>query len=383
MYLPRIFVRIEGKIFFIIALTTLASSLAVFYIIYNMFFGLMTDDLRKRTESANRYAQKWLTEETFTNLQTIQDESTALYLNGQEQLDRIRELANVRYLFTAKLNAEQKVIYLIDGLPLHSEDFRHIGDLVEDEILPQLNMCLSGTKVDNNTILNTSWGAILITCWPKFNEHGKVVGAIVMEYDAEAIQARNSRTLLYSIGIALCFSILFIATASFYLRKLSVNFYKDLAFTDVLTGLKSRAAYERRLDMVMGQEQEVVFVVYDLNCLKFINDTFGHAAGDDYIRKMGDYMRTLPFENSQHYRIGGDEFVSIVCGVATNIVEESVAELFTTSRQPVKKIDFFEFSYGVASHHQPLDKTVQNTLARADASMYVLKRRLKAESESC
>lgn len=380
MYLPRTLTRIENKIFLIIALTTLISSLTVFYIIYNMLYGLMIDDLRKRTENANFYAQRWLPEESFTQLQTPKDEQKSIYQESQNLLDRIRELANVRYLFTAKRDPTGKVIYLIDGLYGESEDFRHIGDPVEDEILNELNTCLSGTKVGNNTILNTSWGAILITCWPKFDAAGKVVGAIVMEYDADALQQRNFKTLLYSVGIALGFSILFITAASFYLRKLSVNFYKDLAFTDVLTGLKSRTAYERRLDMLKQQELEVVLVMYDLNCLKFINDTFGHAAGDAYIRKMGDCMRTLDFENIQHYRIGGDEFVSIVCGVGIDTVEEEVAKLFAATRTPVKDEHFFEFSYGIASHRQTLDKSVQDTLSRADSAMYAFKRKIKAES---
>lgn len=377
MGIPRFFGRIENKIFFIIVLTTLASSLAIFTIMYNMFYVLMVEDFTMRTDTAHRYAQKWVPLESFSELNNRADAALPAYVEGQLQLDRIRQIASVRYLFTAKRNSEGKIIYVVDGLPPDSEDFRFIGDLVEEEILPELNQCLSGRTVNDGSILNTSWGAILLTCWPKFDENGRVAGAIVMEYDADAFYRRNISTILYSVGVALVISAIFIAISSFLLRKVSLDFYKRLAFSDILTGANSRTAFERTLDSLDKRNDNVnlVFVVYDLNRLKYVNDTFGHAAGDAYLRKMGEALRSIPFKVTGHFRIGGDEFLTLVRREEEDAVRKQVESLYEQTRNTEQGADFFEFSYGITSFDPARDTSLHDAIARADEYMYEFKRK--------
>lgn len=376
MSIPRFFGRIENKIFLIIVLTTLASTVAIFAVMYNMFYAFIVEDITERADTANRYAQTWVSLDSFQQLHTRADTALPSYIEGQAQLNRIRQIANVRYLFTAKRNEAGEIVYLIDGLALGSEDFRFIGDPVEDEILPELNQCLSGKKVADDRILNTSWGAILLTCWPKFDENGRVAGAIVMEYGADDFYRRNISTTLYSVGISLVISSVFIALSSFLLRKVSLDFYKRLAFTDVLTGLNSRTAFERTLDSIdkRGDYDNLVCVVYDLNRLKYVNDTYGHAAGDAYLRKMGDVVRSLPFRASGHFRIGGDEFLSLVRRENVESVRKYLDELFERTRIVGQRADFFEFSYGVVAFDPEQDKSPRDTITRADAVMYAFKR---------
>lgn len=375
MCISRAFDRIESKIFLIIVLTTLASSVVVFGITYRMSYMLMVEDVRTRTTNVNSYAQATIPLESFLNLATPVDEVKVEYTGSQALLDQIRQIANVRYLFTSRLNADGKIIYLIDGLPKDSPDFRHVGDLVEDEILPDLNLCFAGKKVNGDRILNTSWGAILLTCWPKFDQNGQVVGAIVMEYDAEALYQRNFDIMLYSVATALVISALFIGLASLSLRKVSVGFYKRLAYTDVLTGLYSRTAFERALDSMAGRERGVVLVACDLNQLKYVNDQYGHAAGDAYLRRMGEVLRSLPFDDARHYRVGGDEFASVIRGASREVVQESFGVLLQQIRDVTPTEAFFDFSFGVVDFDPAMDKTLRETLPRADSIMYAFKRK--------
>lgn len=385
----RFFNRMENKIFVLIVFTTVVSSAAIFTIMYNTFFKLMADDVRTRTTNVNYYAQKWITQEAFTMLHTSQDEQSTTYLGAQNQLNRIRQIANVRYLFTAKRNDEGKIVYVVDGLPPQSEDFRHIGDLVEPEILDDLNMCLDGKQVNIDKIMNTDWGSILLTCWPKFDAQNRVVGAIVMEYDADAMYEKNIRSMYYSVGVAVLIAGLCIVLANFVLRKVSETFYKNLAYTDVLTGLRSRLAFETDLEQlqksvisVASGTSGVVIVVYDLNRLKVINDNFGHSAGDNYIKRMGEVILSISLEGARHYRIGGDEFVTVACCGPAEDVRKQLEQCFNQSRHPDMCESFFEFSYGIATFDPEQDLSLQDTMNRADSAMYEFKREIKRENKA-
>lgn len=380
----RFFNRMENKIFILIVFTTLVSSGAIFTLMYNTFYKLMADDVRARTTTVNYYAQRWITQDAFTNLNTSADETTSTYFEAQNQLNRIRQLANVRYLFTAKRDATGTIVYLVDGLPPQSDDFRHIGDPVESEILGDLNMCLDGKQVNIDKIMNTEWGTIMLTCWPKFDAENRVVGTIVMEYDADALYEKNIRGIYYSLGIAVLISGLCIVLANIILRKVSESFYKDLAYTDVLTGLRSRLAFESDMEnlqkTVMGVasgKAQVAIVVYDLNRLKAINDNFGHSVGDNYIKRMGEIILDMPLEGATHYRIGGDEFVSVACCDTAEDVRAQLEACFTESRYPVMNESFFEFSYGIAIFDPEIDSSLKDTMGRADNAMYKFKRNIK------
>ena len=90
------------------------------------------------------------------------------------------------------------------------------------------------------------------------------------------------------------------------------------AYTDVLTGVKSKLAYSdkvQQLDKALenGVLDKLAIVVFDLNDLKRINDTLGHDVGDEMIISACRLICKV-FQHSPVYRIGGDEFASILEG---------------------------------------------------------------------
>ena len=90
--------------------------------------------------------------------------------------------------------------------------------------------------------------------------------------------------------------------------------YKKLAFTDGLTGLKNRLAFEEKMNYInrnLSLYKGNAFFVFDLNNLKLINDTMGHSSGDKYIIKSIIILNEVLGEFGDIYRIGGDEFVFI------------------------------------------------------------------------
>lgn len=89
-----------------------------------------------------------------------------------------------------------------------------------------------------------------------------------------------------------------------------------LTLTDALTGLGNRRALERELARAMLRSRRLgnplTLLFMDVDQLKLVNDRFGHAAGDDLLRKVAAVIRSCSREGvDSGFRVGGDEFVVI------------------------------------------------------------------------
>ena len=382
---PQFSKRLETRIFLVILLTTLVVSLLVLSITRHTFQGVLEDDVRARTHSVNEYAQRVIQVESFALLNERDDAQLPEYGQQQRVLNDIRDIANIRYLFSAKRNSQGTIVYVVDGLPLGSEDFRFINDPVEEEILPQMNTCLGGRIVGSDDILRTSWGPILFTCWPVRGDDGRVVGAVVMEFDAAGLAERDDTATWYSVVLSLAIGAAFVWLARLLLQKVSEPFYKKLAYLDFLTELGNRMAFEQDLQQLqkdMKPEDVVSIVTYDLNCLKAINDQMGHSAGDTYLRKMAGFITDIFPEPQQNYRLGGDEFATVVVGQNAQELEALLAERFNESLCTSSLALYFSFSFGVATFDPAVDSNLHDVLHRADNSMYAFKAQCKLREKS-
>lgn len=131
------------------------------------------------------------------------------------------------------------------------------------------------------------------------------------------------------IGLALFVLVLMFSAISNIVNDRENSMKKDmmqhLAFTDLLTDLPNRNAFEKRMESYRreGNERHPLIILADLNCLKRINDTHGHRMGDEAIICTGQTLRSLFPESAAVYRIGGDEFCII-----SDEMEQSQAEQF-------------------------------------------------------
>jgi diguanylate cyclase (GGDEF)-like protein len=86
--------------------------------------------------------------------------------------------------------------------------------------------------------------------------------------------------------------------------------------TDPLTGLSNRRGLERfavRNWTAPGQSQKsIILLVVDIDHFKQVNDTMGHAAGDDVIRRLGDLLRASSRDDDLAVRLGGEEFLLLL-----------------------------------------------------------------------
>lgn len=247
-----------------------------------------------------------------------------------------------------------------------------------------LNRCLSGELIESDGVLNTEWGAIFLTCMPAYTiGEAEPIGAVVMEFNADVIYKSKLRAMLYSGALAL----VIVGGCTFItmlcLRRLATPFYKKLAYTDMLTGIGNRTAFELELkNLEKKLPRPFTIVAYDLNYMKRINDTYGHAAGDAYLRRMAHLlMREEPVSRGLSFRIGGDEFVTLFEGEEEETLLRELELFHMAGAQAEVNGEPVTFAYGVASYDPDLDKgSLHNTLSRADALMYRFKKAARGES---
>ncbi len=155
---------------------------------------------------------------------------------------------------------------------------------------------------------------------------------------------------------------------------------KTLAYTDPLTGVKSKAAYaekegECNSAIRDGTMEPFAVVVCDVNGLKQVNDTMGHKAGDELIRTACRIICEF-FKRSPVYRVGGDEFVVVLTGQDFDRREETMAE-FNRRVDRNKKNREVVIAAGISDFEAGKDKGYHDVFERADAMMYIRKKELK------
>ncbi|KMS67338.1 diguanylate cyclase (GGDEF) domain-containing protein [Streptomyces viridochromogenes] len=153
---------------------------------------------------------------------------------------------------------------------------------------------------------------------------------------------------------------------------------RRLAFTDALTGLANRRAVDVRLEEAVerhrGQGVVVSLVVCDLNGLKRVNDTQGHAVGDRLLERFGSVLSLcgamLP--GALAARLGGDEFCLLAVGPPADDVVKAADELCRRAGE----LELGEgVACGVASTEDPIGvvRSARRLFRLADAAQYQAK----------
>lgn len=105
------------------------------------------------------------------------------------------------------------------------------------------------------------------------------------------------------------FIVIAVLIAAVLFQRAEALRWKRIACTDPLTGLPNRYAAQEELRRRKREPVAVVFV--DLDNFKVLNDTQGHAAGDEALQKAAKMMREVLRPGDKVFRYGGDEFVVI------------------------------------------------------------------------
>ena len=156
---------------------------------------------------------------------------------------------------------------------------------------------------------------------------------------------------------------------------------KALVYNDALTGAQSKFAYanmEDEIDKLIAANliKEFSVVVFDINGLKYINDTYGHETGDRHIIECYKIITSF-YQNNKVYRFGGDEFVIV-------LTDEDYDNRIELLEKFEKKIDenlennLQVVSTGMSDYDPLVDNTYRAVFVRADKKMYERKNELKS-----
>lgn len=152
---------------------------------------------------------------------------------------------------------------------------------------------------------------------------------------------------------------------------------RNLSLTDALTGLNNRRGFmilaTGLLKFARRAAYSVCLLYIDLDSLKYINDTFGHAAGDAAITQFSRILTDTFRDSDVIGRLGGDEFVAM-------IADATKSDLASIQTRLHSKVDDYNlrsdpgqglsFSLGVIRVEPKSTITMEELLAEADAAMY-------------
>lgn len=151
------------------------------------------------------------------------------------------------------------------------------------------------------------------------------------------------------------------------------------AYHDALTRLPNRALFLDRLAVALAkakrEEERVAVLFLDLDEMKAINDTFGHAIGDKVLQLVAERLTGAVRDGDTVARVGGDEFLILLAVREAADAEAVAKKILAGVREPLAVDDdelFLTTSIGVALY--PDDGDDAETLIRlADAAMYRVK----------
>lgn len=160
-------------------------------------------------------------------------------------------------------------------------------------------------------------------------------------------------------------------------QKREENRLKHLSQRDSLTGLLNRTGLELYLENVLREPdqpgEEIGLLYIDLDLFKPVNDTFGHAVGDELLKLFGRRLIRLVRPTDAVVRLGGDEFAVVLSGVRDNSGIGIVADKIIAMAQSAFPINGLQVSIGASvGFALGIDKRDgwSGLLKRADAMLY-------------
>ena len=155
---------------------------------------------------------------------------------------------------------------------------------------------------------------------------------------------------------------------------------QEKAYSDSLTGLSNRGECELVLSRLGREYRQFTIISFDLDDLKQVNDTLGHAEGDRMLRTFSALLKETFADATLTGRMGGDEFLVILTGEINGKAEKLLKELSEKADAFNRKETVFQirFSYGVARNGDAkFGRRANDIYMLADARMYDMKRRHK------
>lgn len=163
--------------------------------------------------------------------------------------------------------------------------------------------------------------------------------------------------------------------------KEETGFLRQQATTDGLTGLFNKRQFEEDfpalVELAATRRRSLCLLMLDMDRFKQLNDTLGHAAGDEALKHLAQSIKERTRSSERAYRLGGDEFIVVSVGTSLEdavAISGRIADEYAARKAPANPTSI---SFGIVAydgHSSP-----QDFLKQADEAMYQTKRDKKAQ----
>jgi diguanylate cyclase (GGDEF)-like protein len=169
----------------------------------------------------------------------------------------------------------------------------------------------------------------------------------------------------------------------------TIGSLRQQATRDALTGLFNRRFLDQYLAHAvtrhLRQRKDLCVLMIDVDYFKLLNDTHGHAAGDDLLKAIGQLIRSAIRGEDVGFRCGGDEFVILLPDSgpeAGQILGDRLASLVDALGKTIKGLTKApRLAYGLANLRNASEQTPAAVLAMADRALYEVKRARKSHRD--
>ncbi len=153
---------------------------------------------------------------------------------------------------------------------------------------------------------------------------------------------------------------------------------KIISETDFVTGVYNKNKYIQMINDYYPKVNVVAVIFWDINNLKEVNDELGHEMGDKVIAKLAETLLSQSDEKTKIYRVGGDEFLSMIENPALGEEEEYEDHIVQLLSDAAKRAKVCVSVAHGSARGQGSD--INRVVNEADAAMYACKREMKGEN---
>lgn len=214
-----------------------------------------------------------------------------------------------------------------------------------------------------------------------------IIMAVAVAYTLILLFADNNFPVLFVLNMAIFIPIVIAPVLAWPLvgsHFRLINIERELYFSatyDMLTGFLSRNAFFSNLklvhDLAIRNKTPLTIASIDIDEFKKINDSYGHAAGDEVLRVFGDLVKSAVRKSDFVGRVGGDEFVLVLpyteVAEASHVAENIRALVENTPVTYGNMQISFSLSIGISQVDSFTPEMIDEVLVYSDKALYQAK----------
>ncbi|WP_115322111.1 GGDEF domain-containing protein [Tissierella praeacuta] len=319
----------------------------------------------------------------------------------EKTLKNVMDISDYKYVYLiSRLEENEKkygkeVIYLLDAVCnmetriKEAKDRNYYDDIIRYDMSDGLFKEVEKTKIPSYKIAKNKWGEYIYAYIPFYTVEGNYIGLIGIDMDIKELKkTRDKYKEVIRINIIVNFMVGLLSFSLYcYMKKVHNDLKKEahLSGIDDLTHVFNRRKFNQifielwERAKMYGQNMSLMLI--DLDYFKEFNDNYGHFAGDNMLKSIGEILEK---ESSKHggyvCRYGGDEFVILFPNLDITKAEEAgnnILVAINNARIEHQYSPIGEFqtaSIGVTSMIPKDGININEFFNYADAALYLSKR---------